>query len=162
MRFAFKRACSCQQCHASPLYILALRLPGCTDRFTTEVCSIQWGKWRAATQIFGIFVVAQTDASILEQRRRRVSGNTHILNTFHYYPHNILCYREVIKKKVPIWRKTPFSLDSSWSKKKLITSFISVAANMWPLQLGKGLLRVVVHKSSLIHYAKERSATYSA
>jgi len=49
--------------------------------------------------MFGIFVVAQRDASILEQRRHGLSENTHILNTFHYYPHNILLYREAIKKK---------------------------------------------------------------
>jgi hypothetical protein len=58
-----------------------------TDLPLTFVLSTEANE-EEALQIFGIFVVAQSDASIVEQRQHRLSGNTHILNSFLYYEHN--------------------------------------------------------------------------
>jgi hypothetical protein len=88
----------------------------------------------------------------------RIEWKHAYLNTFHYYPHNILLYREAIKK----WPFGNRRHSLTWSKKTFITLFISVTANTWPLQMEKCLFTVVVHKSSLTHYANDRSATYAA
>jgi hypothetical protein len=52
-----------------------------------------------ATQIFGTFVVAQSDASVFEQQSHRLSGNTLILDYYFSLLSALkIHYREVMEK----------------------------------------------------------------